>query len=143
MKQAVSQSLLILALAVVLSVVAFVLRPEALPWSATEHEVDLEAARLLDGALWVDARVEEDFKRGHLNGAISVNEENWEMGFMALLEVWTPGSPIVVYCSSQSCLRSHHVAERLREELGVEEAFALDGGWEAMVEVGLVEGGDR
>ncbi|MBD5780146.1 rhodanese-like domain-containing protein [Pelagicoccus sp. NFK12] len=139
MKQALWQSLAILALAVVLGAVSYLARPELLPANASAYEIDLVAARSLDGALWIDARTDADFEAAHLQGAMLLNEENWDAGFVPLLERWLPGMPIVVYCSSQSCLRSHHVAERLREELGADEIYALRGGWEALLEAGVAK----
>src|SRR5690606_39426838 len=64
----------------------------------------------LPEALWIDARAEEDFARGSLPGAVSLSLESWEEGLARLLERWTPERPIVVFCSSQSCLRSHEAA---------------------------------
>lgn len=129
--------------AAVLSALGFSLRADRLPWGVEAFEIDLVQARSLEGAVWVDARADADFEAGHVPGALSLNEEDWEAGFPALLEVWAPGTPIVVYCSSESCMRSHHVAERLRLELGVEDAFSLRGGWEVLLEAGMVEGGAK
>lgn len=140
MKRSLQQASAILALAVALSLALYFLRPDSIHWHTDEFELELSAAQQLDGALWVDARVDGDFQKAHLDGAILLNEENWEEGFLGLLEAWTPGAPIVVYCSSQACLRSHHVSERLREELGVMEIYSLVGGWEALLEAGLVKG---
>jgi len=38
---------------------------------------------------------------------------------------------VVVYCSSLSCQASQEVAEKLREEVGLQSVFVLQGGWEA------------
>ncbi len=143
MNQALSQSVSILVLSVVLGVLSFFVRPETLPWDISEHEIELPEVLGFAGVVWIDARIDEDFEAAHLDTALLLNEENWEEGFAPLLDAWVPGTPIVVYCSSQSCLRSHHVAERLREELGVEEVYSLKGGWESLVEAGLVEGGEQ
>lgn len=137
------QSLILVVLAAVLTVASIALRPQALPLDVGKYELDLAAAEALDGVLWIDARIDTDFSESHLGGAILLNEEDWEGGFARLLDSWVPGSPIVVYCSTQACLRSHHVAERLRAELGVEEIYTLHGGWEALLEAGMVEGGRR
>lgn len=143
MKQAIRQSFFILALSAVLGTASYLARPHVVPSGASEHEIELAAAQELEGVLWVDARMDADYEAAHLEGASLLNEENWELGFASLLERWVPGNPIVVYCSSQSCLRSHHVAARLREDLGMEEIYSLQGGWEALREAGLVEGGER
>lgn len=142
MRQAIGQSFWILAMSALLALGSFAWRPDALPWDVGEIEIELSSAVDLEEALWVDARVDEDFEAGHLPGAVLLNEENWEMGFVELLEVWTPERPIVVYCSTLSCLRSHYAAKRLRDELGSDAVFSLKGGWEAMRAAGLVKGGD-
>lgn len=142
MKQSLGQSFLIVAIAVVLTFASYAWRPDVLPWDVGELEIGLADAQALPDAIWVDARADEDFESAHLEGALLVNEENWEMGFVGLLDVWNPDRPVVVYCSSQSCLRSHHVAKRLREELGAEAVYSLAGGWEALQEAGLAEGGE-
>ncbi len=141
MKQAAWQSVLILALSLCLGALNYFVRPDLLPLDISEFEIELSEAQKLVGAVWLDARMDEDFEAAHLEGALLLNEESWEAGFAPLLDVWIPGSPIVVYCSSQSCMRSHHVAKRLREDLGVDEIYSLKGGWEALQEAGLVNGG--
>ena len=107
---------------------------------------DYAHGRLSDGAillaripvpedvLWVDARTADEFAAGHIPGALLLSEDDWEAGLLGLLDVWTPDRDIVVYCSSESCHSSQAVATRLRSELGVENVFHLEGGWEAWKE---------
>ncbi len=123
------------------STLAYFVHPKAPSFEMDAHSIALDAARQEIGVLWVDARTQADFERGHLEGAILLNEERWEDLLAGFFEVWSPDAKTIVYCSSQSCLRSHEVAARLRDELGVDSIFALEGGWEALVEAGLAEGG--
>lgn len=143
MKQMVGQAFLILAVSAVLAWGSHVWRPDVLPWDVVEIELELAEASSLEGAIWLDARMEEEFAVAHLPGALLLNEEDWESGFVGLLEVWTPDRAIVVYCSTLSCLRSYHVAKRLRDELGTDEVYSLKGGWQALQVEGLVEGDGR
>ncbi|MBC2606970.1 rhodanese-like domain-containing protein [Pelagicoccus albus] len=143
MKRALGQSFLLLLFAAVLSLACYVSFSDRLSFVDSNLELSLQDLDSLEDPVWVDARLQNDYDVSHLPGAVSVNEENWEDGFSRLLELWTPDRSIVVYCSSQSCLRSHSVAERLRVELGIEDAFALRGGWEALVEAGLTEEGGQ
>lgn len=126
------ESFKIVVVATVFALAAFAMRPGLLPWELSKGEISVSQALALPNALWVDARIAEDYDTGTYPGAILVNEESWEEGFVGLLDRWDAESPIVVFCSSQACLRSHHVAERLREELGVEAVFSLTGGWESL-----------
>ncbi|MDQ8202442.1 rhodanese-like domain-containing protein [Pelagicoccus sp. SDUM812003] len=137
--KAFAQAGIILALSAVLAAASYLARPEVLPWDRGELEVELEEALGWEQAIWLDARVEEDFRRGSYQGALPMNEENWESGLAPFLDQWTPERPVVVFCSSQSCLRSDSVARRLRSELGVENVYSLAGGWEAMVDAGLID----
>lgn len=107
----------------------FVFNPIVEGDSGDELLVDWDGALALGDVLWVDARTEEEFEKGHFRDAILLNEEDWELGFVALLDRWGPDQSIVVYCSSEACLRSHHVAARLRRELGWDQIFALGDGW--------------
>ena len=81
--------------------------------------------------LWVDARSAEAYSRGHVPGAVLLNEEHWDELFIRLVETWQPGMRIVVYCDNEQCNSSRAIAVRLRRELGVDGVFALNGGWQA------------
>lgn len=110
---------------------AWMWHPDIPAWNRSSLEVTLEEALALDAALWVDARAEEAYREARVPGAILVNEDDWEAGFERLLMEWDLVSPIVVYCSSQACLRSHQVAERLRQDLAFTQVYALEDGWDA------------
>lgn len=81
-------------------------------------------------ALWIDARPEADFVRGHVPGALPLNEDNWQDLLPPVLEAWRPQRKLVVYCSQKSCDASHEVADRLRQKAGLTNVYVLDGGWE-------------
>lgn len=91
-----------------------------------------EARALSPPALWVDARTEAEFARGHVPGAVRVGPESFEEAVGALLEQWSPGRPVVVYCGAEGCDRSEVVARRLREEFLLEPVYVLAGGWAEM-----------
>jgi len=103
------------------------------PWTAPElapGEIRLADALPLD-PVWVDARSEADFEAAHIPGSILLNEEDWDSGLLRLMEVWTPGRTIVVYCASLDCGTSKRIAEALDQALGGAEIYSLHGGWEA------------
>lgn len=83
-----------------------------------------------DTVLWVDARPDEQFARGHVPGAIQLNEDRWNELLRGMLTAWSPERKVVVYCSRKSCNASHEVAERLRKEAGLTNVYVLSGGWE-------------
>lgn len=83
-----------------------------------------------ESVLWVDARPDAQFSAGHIPNAIQLNEDRWDELLPQLLGVWSPEKRVVIYCSSESCAASHHVAERLRENAGLQNVYVLHGGWE-------------
>lgn len=86
-----------------------------------------------DGAIWVDARPDDEFARDHVPGAFSVNEDRWNELLAQFLPNWSPDKKVVVYCSAQSCNAARDVAKRLREEAQLQNVFVLKGGWEEWV----------
>ena len=84
--------------------------------------------------MWLDARPDEEFAAGHIPGAKLLNAEHWDSLLPEVLNAWTPGQKVIVYCSKQSCDASHEVARRLREEANLKNVFVLEGGWEAWQE---------
>ncbi len=95
------------------------------------HEVTLAQAKSWgQSVLWVDARPNGEFEKGHVPGAFSLNEDDWNGLLPAVLAAWKPEGKVVVYCSRKSCNASHSVAERLRNEAGLKNVYVLPGGWE-------------
>jgi len=86
-----------------------------------------------DGAIWIDARPDDEFAREHVPGAISLNEDRWNELLPQFLAAWSPGKKVVIYCSAQSCDLAREVAERLRREAQLPDVFVLEGGWEGWV----------
>ena len=84
--------------------------------------------------LWIDARAETAFASGHVPGALSLSEAEWEQGLPAVVKAWRPGVKVVVYCDDRGCEASQSVARRLRRELGLGDIFVLKGGWRAWLE---------
>jgi len=127
------QIICLMFLAAVPATLSVVFHPKKPAWTQIKSdEIGLEAANQWKAeALWVDARTREDYDKDHIPGAVCLNEDHWNEMIPGLLDRWAPSKKIVVYCSSQSCSRSHAVAKRLREEVGLTDVFVLEGGWEA------------
>jgi rhodanese-related sulfurtransferase len=100
------------------------------PIPASESVTVDQARSWGDGAIWVDARPDEEFARDHVPGAFSLNEDRWNELLPQFLDAWSPEKRVVVYCSSQSCNASREVARRLRDEAQLKNVFVLQGGWE-------------
>jgi rhodanese-related sulfurtransferase len=83
-----------------------------------------------DGAVWVDARPDDEFAKDHVPGAFLLNEDRWNELLPQFLPNWSPGKKVVVYCSAESCNAARDVAKRLREDAQLQNVFVLNGGWE-------------
>ena len=130
------QLLLLLCLPLIPAIGMGLFHKKAPPWSKdTLGEGEVDSATVANWAnepLWVDARSEAAFESAHIPGAVLLNEDSWESLLPHFLEI-LPLEPthIVVYCSSRQCNASKAIAERLRNELGLESVYILKGGWEA------------
>ncbi len=139
----VKEAALLLAIAFTCSVAAFFVHPKAPSFRASGLDRDLSAILALPEVFWVDARSDDDYEKAHFEGAILLNEDRWEELIVGFLDAWSPDATTVIYCSSAACPRSHEVAARLKSELEIENVLVLEGGWEALVEAGLVEEADE
>lgn len=105
-----------------------------LPWAEPElaaGEIWLADAQALE-VIWLDARSRHEFEAQHIPDALFFDEADWDMGLLALMEVWLmEPRPIIVYCGSESCGTSQRIAEQLREALPDAEIYILKGGWDA------------
>jgi rhodanese-related sulfurtransferase len=112
--------------------------PKRPAWSWTRPAVTeialADAERFPPPVVWVDARPENEYRERHVPGAISLDESHWEELLPGFINVWQPGTRVVVYCNSQKCDASHEVALRLRHELRIDNVFVLQGGWNAWLE---------
>ena len=102
------------------------------PWKKPElagGEIQLQDAQAMN-VIWVDARSKIDYDSGHIDGALLLNDSNWEDGIQDLMSVWlTNMRPIVVYCSSTQCNSSKRTAKQLRNALPEAEIYSLKGDW--------------
>jgi len=133
----VREILLLLCLALLPALGQAVYFRDRISWRqpAKQAEITVSQARSLTGAvMWLDARPDEEFAAGHIPGAKLLNAEHWDSLLPDVLNAWTPGQKLIVYCSRQNCDASHEVARRLREEANLKNVFVLEGGWEAWQE---------
>jgi rhodanese-related sulfurtransferase len=94
-------------------------------------EVSVADFRSRADVLWVDARTAEAFALGRVPGAILLPADSWNERVGAVIEAWSPGMVVVVYCDAATCEASQAVARRLRDELVWPEVRVLRGGWQA------------
>ena len=131
----VRQALILAALALLPGAGEAIYFRDKISWQSAippSELVTVEQARAWGGnVIWVDARPDDEFARDHVPGALPLNEDRWNELLPQFLAAWSPGKKVVVYCSAQSCDLAREVAERLRKEAQLSDAFVLEGGWEA------------
>src|SRR5581483_5100167 len=126
MGRALRQVIAILLLPLLPAVATAFWHPRKPSWQSDEVTLAVAAA-WGDDLLWVDARPDADFAKGHIPGAIQLNEDRWDELMDGVLDRFSTSRKIVVYCSSLSCQTSHDVARRLREEAQISNVFVLKG----------------
>jgi len=108
-------------------------------WSGrADGAISLSDARKFPEIVWVDARSADEFRVGHLPNSVNLREDDWTGGLDRLLPMWEPDQPIVVYCDGKGCETSRLVSIRLRQELGTETIFWLEGGWNEILKEGMI-----
>jgi rhodanese-related sulfurtransferase len=126
------QALAILGLAFFAGLISYRVHPIAVSAAVAAgfEEVSLAQAKSLKEPLWVDARTAEDYRAGHIPGAIHLSPAVYEAGGIVLLAAhWRPGKPIVIYCDGGACRAAIEVGERLRKGLPQAHVYILKGGY--------------
>ena len=100
------------------------------------REVDPSAAQALiaAGAVVLDVREPMEFAAGHLPGALNIPRGMLEFRFAATPELTQTARPIVVYCKTSGRAALATVA---LQQMGVDTAVSLAGGFDAWAEAGL------
>jgi len=83
-------------------------------------------------AVFVDARVPEEYEAAHVPGAFNLPPGEFEVRYPDLAEQVEAASTVIVYCEGMECGDSILVAERLRE-LYHGTIFVVERGWPAWV----------
>lgn len=134
------QSGLLVAAALIAGTVSAFVHPFRPPWREVEDpatarwRIDTARAReLMRGGpvVWIDARSRGAHEAGAIPGSLLLNAEEWgELMFehqIALQEAFE--RPVIVYCDGEECSRSVEIAGRLRELLGLDPVYVLEGDW--------------
>jgi rhodanese-related sulfurtransferase len=155
--RATQQILALVMLSAVAALAVNAFRADRLPlvgdWSvaariitSTGERMDIsldEAEKLFftDAAVFIDARSEEDYARGHIQNARCLPWHEVDLRFMGVTEALDLEMPIVTYCDGETCELSHNLALFLRDA-GFLNTRVLVNGWTLWQQAGLpVESG--
>jgi rhodanese-related sulfurtransferase len=104
---------------------------------AEEGEITVsEAQKLAAGGklLWIDARRRQEYEKGHIPGALLLNEYEWHDLLVPAMEPLNAAQEgkVVVYCDASKCTASKSIAAQVRDFFPVpENVLVLRGGWPA------------
>jgi rhodanese-related sulfurtransferase len=87
-------------------------------------------------ALFVDARSKQDYVDGHIEGAISLPNHQFNEAFGGVAGLLAQFEEIITYCDGESCPLAKSLAEQLRE-LGYQKVYYMVNGWTLWRERGL------
>lgn len=109
-----------------------------------EEEVDPPAISLdyammkfqSKNTVFLDSRYPEDFKAGHIKGAINLPYEEFEEHAPQVLPKLPKEEEIIAYCDGTECETSLQLARELLE-LGYKDVKVFFGGWQEWKKAGL------
>lgn len=142
----------ILAIGAGLGLISNTLRPDSLQlvgdWSAEARMTTAtgkhliislsEAAKLFTEktAVFIDARSDNDFKKGHIPGAKNLPWQDVDRRFIEVIEDVSPDMAIITYCDGEACKLSHDLALFLLD-MGFKHVRVLVNGWSAWQDINL------
>jgi rhodanese-related sulfurtransferase len=136
------QAVILVFLTVVAAAATHFFHPRAPVWHLTEEplledEMSLALIRekFPDRVLWIDARPADQYAKGHIPGAILLNEQGFQDQVAGHLETLQKAvvedRAVIVYCGGEACKASRKVLEQLTRLIPIENAYVLKGGWPA------------
>jgi rhodanese-related sulfurtransferase len=79
-------------------------------------------------AIMMDARPNDDYKKGHIRSARSLPWVEVDQRFMEVTKDISVDTPIITYCDGETCELSHHLANFLLD-MGFTNVRILVNGW--------------
>ncbi len=111
-------------------------------------DIDLETAynihtHAADFTLWIDARDEQLYNKGHISGALLLHlyeKHQYLENVLAEIEARQPAA-LVVYCKGKECTDSHHLAQDL-QAMGFGNIFVFKAGFDDWYKAGYPVAGE-
>ncbi len=138
------EAAVVMAIALVLALGVYGLRPEVLPLVASSTPADqsnmaeqlykhisIEQAMDLfrqEKALFADARNIRAYDEGHIQGALHLEPQDFDQWSQGMMEQHPIEQVIITYCAGVQCALARHLAEKLAW-LGFENVYYLTDGW--------------
>jgi len=97
---------------------------------------EAETLFLSGQAIFLDARSSKDYEQGHIEGALCLPLQEFDVFFDHVIPNLLPGATIVTYCDGETCDLSKQLAEDLCN-MGYESVRVLVNGWSVWLDAGL------
>ena len=142
LKPLIKETALILSLAVAIALVVNALRPKGLdvlapgpPAAGADagtgpREISLEDAvrrHVEKSAIFADARSAADYAAGHIQGALSLPDQDFDSWVEKFIAATEPETAIITYCEGAQCVLSKSLAEKLIDLGYVNTRYLVDG----------------
>jgi rhodanese-related sulfurtransferase len=107
--------------------------PEARLMDPSGKRLDISLAEakklfLQRSVVFIDARPQDDYEKGHIKGALGLPWNEVDRNFMRVTEDTSPDTPIITYCDGETCELSHNLAIFLLD-MGFRNVRILINGW--------------
>ncbi len=96
--------------------------------SLTISLADAEKIFNKKSVIFIDARNNDQFRQGHIKGALSLPWHDVDTYINDILNNIQPTDAIIIYCDGETCSLSHDLALFLRD-MGFENVKVLVNGW--------------
>jgi rhodanese-related sulfurtransferase len=141
----VVRAFLIVLFSALVAVITNTISPHGIPFVDSSSfsnkkvaDIDLKEAWVLfreKGIIFVDARDTEEFKEGHIKGAISLPVGKFDHQGPLFKDLVPVDTFIVTYCNGKGCESSLELAELLLDS-GYKDVKVFYGGWEQWRDAG-------
>ena len=143
MKRALHEAVVVILVSVFLSLVVNGLRPQGIRFSSSIQgsyetggieiikEISIEDAIVKfkgSMALFIDARASDDFARGHIKGALSLPEQQYDEWLDDFISKTDLDMEIITYCDGMHCQQAKNLAEKL-SFAGFKNVYYMTNGW--------------
>jgi rhodanese-related sulfurtransferase len=90
--------------------------------------VEAKKLFLQEAAIFIDARPDDDYEKGHIRSARRLPWHEVDQRFMGVTKDISVDTPIITYCDGETCELSHNLANFLLD-LGFTNVRILVNGW--------------
>jgi len=87
-------------------------------------------------ATFIDARLREDYEKGHIIGAISIPTEQFDIIYPEVSHLLNAEKALIVYCEGIGCELSEEICQFLLD-MDYEDVHLYEAGWPEWKEKGL------